>query len=132
MTTTSTPNTGAPSTSSTSATDIEGLRTAIEARDADGVVAWYAEDATLTILDRDHPPAAPAVYRGLDAIRVYYQDICGRNIHHEVRDAVATSDGLAFTQHCAYPDGTAVLCATVARTRSGKIYSQTAVQVWDS
>ena len=126
MTTTSTPSTG------TGTTGLEGLRTAIEARDADGVVAWYAEDATLTILDRDHPPAAPAVYRGLDAIRVYYQDICGRNIHHEVRDAVATPDGLAFTQHCAYPDGAAVLCATVARTRGGKIYSQTAVQVWDS
>ncbi|HUK71974.1 MAG TPA: nuclear transport factor 2 family protein [Streptosporangiaceae bacterium] len=116
----------------TSGHDIERLRTAIEARDASRVVAWYAEDATLTILDRDHPPSAPAVYRGLHAIRDYYQDICGRNIHHEVRDAVATAEGLAFTQHCSYPDGTAVLCATVARTRNGKIHRQTAVQVWDS
>jgi hypothetical protein len=123
MTTTSTPSTGA--------LDIEGLRAAIEARDATGVVARYTEDAILTILDRDHPPSAPAVYRGLDAIRAYYQDICGRNIHHEVRDAVATPEGLAFTQHCSYPDGTAVLCATVARTSGGKIHRQTAVQVWD-
>ena len=83
-------------------------------------------------LDRDHPPAAPAVHRGLDAIRAYYQDICGRNVNHQVRDVVATPDGFAFTQHCSYPDGTAVLCATVARTQDGKIRSQTAVQVWDS
>jgi hypothetical protein len=107
------------------------LRTAIEARDADGVLAWYDEDATLTMLDRDHPPSSPAVYRGLRAIGAYYEDICGRNIDHQVRDAVATEDGLAFTQHCRYPDGTAVLCATVARTRQGKIHRQTAVQVWD-
>jgi ketosteroid isomerase-like protein len=116
----------------TSAPDISGLSTAIVARDADGVVAWYADDATLTVLDRDHPPSAPAVYRGLDAIRAYYQDICGRNIQHEVRDAVATMTGFAFTQHCRYPDGAAVLCATVAATRNGKIEHQTAVQVWDS
>jgi len=120
----------APTTSA--AVDIAALRTAIEARDADGVAAWYAPDASLTILDRDHPPAAPAVHRGLDAIRAYYQDICGRNVNHQVRDVVATPDGFAFTQHCSYPDGTAVLCATVARTQDGKIRSQTAVQVWDS
>jgi ketosteroid isomerase-like protein len=120
----------APATSA--AVDIGALRTAIEARDADGVAAWYAPDATLTILDRDHPPAAPVVHRGLDAIRAYYQDICGRNVNHEVRDAIATPEGFAFTQHCSYPDGTAVLCATVARTQDGKIRSQTAVQVWDS
>lgn len=40
------------------------LKDAIEARDADGVTAWYADNAVLTILDRDNPPAAPATYRG--------------------------------------------------------------------
>ena len=49
-----------------------------------------------------------------------------------MRDAVATPAGLAYTQHCRYPDGTAVLCATVASTSDGKITRQTAVQVWDS
>jgi hypothetical protein len=120
----------APATSA--GVDIDALRTAIEARDADGIAAWYAPDAALTILDRDHPPAAPAVHLGVDAIRAYYQEICGRNVSHEVRDAVASPGGFAFTQHCRYPDGTAVLCATVARTQDGKIHSQTAVQVWDS
>jgi ketosteroid isomerase-like protein len=113
-------------------TDISALSKAIETRDADGVVAWYTDDATLVVLDKDHPPAAPLVVTGIEAIGAYYRDVCGRNITHEVRDAVSTAAGLAYTQYCRYPDGTAVVCATVATTRDGRINSQTAVQVWDS
>ncbi|HEV8173081.1 MAG TPA: nuclear transport factor 2 family protein [Actinoplanes sp.] len=119
-------------TTTQNASDISSLRRAIEARDADGVLAWYADDATLTLLDRDHPPAAPLVFSGTEQIGAYYRDICGRNIEHQVRDAVVTEDGLAYTQHCRYPDGLAVVCVTVAATRDGKIHRQTAVQVWDS
>ena len=57
----------------------------------------------------------------------YYREVCGRNIKHEVRDAVSTTDGLAYTQHCRYPDGTAVICTTVAAARDGRITSQTAI-----
>ena len=113
-------------------TDISALTKAIENRDADGVVAWYTGDATLTVLDKDHPPAAPLVFTGAEAIGAYYRDVCGRNIQHEVRDVVSTAGGLAYTQHCRYPDGTGVVCATVAATRDGRIHSQTAIQVWDS
>jgi hypothetical protein len=117
---------------STVALDIADLAAAIEQRDADAILGWYADDATLNVLDKDHPPAAPAQYRGLDAIGAYYRAVCGRNIDHEVRDAVITATGLAFTQHCRYPEGTGVLCSTVAVLRDGKIHQQTAVQVWDA
>lgn len=119
-------------TSTTSATGIGRLTAAIESRDADAVLAWYSPDAVLTVLDRDHPPTAPAVYHGLDEIGAYYRDVCGRNIRHEVRDAVATESGFGFAQHCSYPDGTRVVCATVAFLSDGRIERQTAVQVWDS
>jgi ketosteroid isomerase-like protein len=119
-------------TTTQNAPDISTLAGAIEARDADGVLAWYAPDATLTVLDRDHPPAAPQVFSGAEQIGAYYRDVCGRNIEHDVRDAVITDDGLAYTQHCRYPDGLGVVCATVATLRAGKIQSQTAIQVWDS
>ena len=56
----------------------------------------------------------------------------GRNISHEVRDAVSTDDGVAFNQQCRYPDGNAVVCVTVARLTAGKISAQTAVQAWDA
>ena len=61
---------------------ITSLKDAIESRDAEGVTAWYADNAVLTILDRDNPPAAPASYRGLEEIGAYYRDICGRNMEH--------------------------------------------------
>ena len=94
---------------------ITSLKDAIESRDAEGVTAWYADNAVLTILDRDNPPAAPASYRGLEAIGAYYRDICGRNMEHSVEDLVSTNDGLGYTQRCRYPDGTRVVCVTVAR-----------------
>jgi hypothetical protein len=112
--------------------DTGSLIRAIESRDADGVLAWYRADATLIVLDRDHPPAAPLVLSGIEQIGAYYRDVCGRDIHHEVRGALSTAQGLAYTQHCRYPDGAAVVCATIATTRGGKIHSQTAIQVWDS
>ena len=111
---------------------ITSLQDAIESRDADGVTAWYADNAVLTILDRDNPPAAPATYRGLEEIGGYYRDICSRNLEHSVEDLVSTDDGLGYTQRCRYPDGTRVVCVTVARLLHGKITRQTVVQVWDT
>jgi hypothetical protein len=110
--------------------DLAELARAIESRDADGIIARYADDATLTVLDHDHPPSGPQVYAGRAAIADYYRDVCGRNIAHEVRDAVGSPSGLAFAQFCRYPDGTQVVCATVAAVRDGLIQQQTAVQTW--
>ena len=112
--------------------DLAELSAAIERRDADAILSWYAEDATLTVLDRDHPPATPSSFEGLDAIGAYYRDVCGRNIKHRISDAVGTPSGLAYRQQCAYPDGTGVVCVSVAAVADGRIRSQTAVQVWDS
>jgi SnoaL-like domain len=92
----------------------------------------YAPGATLSLLDRDHPPADPAVYAGVAEIEAYFRDTCGRNMDHRVQDRVATPDRIAFTQHCRYPGGEQVLCITVATVRDGLITDQTAVQVWDS
>jgi ketosteroid isomerase-like protein len=112
--------------------DISTLAKAIENRDAEGVLAWYRDDAVLTLIDRDHPPAAPLVFAGAEQIGTYYRDLCGRNIEHQVRDVVATADGLAYAQHCRYPEGAGVVCTTVATLRDGRIQTQTAVQAWDS
>jgi hypothetical protein len=111
--------------------DITALARAIESRDAATITALYAENATLTLLDRDHPPSNPQVLSGREEIGTYYRDICGRNLDHQVRDAVSSPSGLAYTQHCHYPDGTRVVCTTVATVEGGRITSQTGVQVWD-
>jgi hypothetical protein len=111
--------------------NISALARAIESRDADTITGQYAEGATLTVLDRDHPPSSPLVLTGREDIGDYYREVCGRNIDHQVRDVVSTPTGLAFAQHCRYPDGAQVVCATVATVESGLIVRQTAVQTWD-
>jgi hypothetical protein len=118
-------------TTTPNATDIATLARAIEARDAETITALYAEDATLTLLDRDHPPSNPQILSGRSDIGTYYRDICGRNMDHQVRDAVSTPTGLGYTQLCRYPDGARVVCTSVASVKDGLIVSQTGVQVWD-
>ncbi len=124
--------TTALSSSTTTAALLDSLAAAIQRKDGSAVAAHYATGATLTLLDRDHPPANTAVYSGHDEIEAYFRDICGRNMEHRVEDRVASPDRIAFTQHCRYPDGAQVLCIAVASVRDGLITDQTAVQVWDA
>jgi ketosteroid isomerase-like protein len=128
----STAETTTPSGTAPGTLDLAAFAAAIENRDADALLAWYAPDATMTLLDRDHPPATPTVLEGLAAVDSYLRDVCARNIEHRVSDVVATADGLAFVQHCRYPEGNGVVCTSVAVLRSGRIQSQTSVQVWDA
>ncbi len=116
----------------TTAPDTRALQHAIETRDAAGVLAWYTDDAVVTLVDRDHPPAAPQVFTGSAEIGTYYTDICGRNIEHTVDGMVVDAAGLAYLQRCRYPDGAQVTCATVALLTGGRISRQTIVQAWDS
>lgn len=121
MTTTATSNT----------LDTAALVAAIQDRDATAITNLYAADATISIVDRDHPPAAPQVLTGHDEISAYYRDICGRNIDHTVPQLVADARGLAFEQHCRYPEGNRVVCVTVAAVENGLITRQTIAQSWD-
>ena len=118
-------------TTAPTTTLLDTLAAAIEAKDAVAIAAHYAPEATLSLYDRDHPPADPTVLAGSAEIEAYYRDICGRNMDHRVADRVATPDRIAFTQHCRYPGGEQVLCLTVATVRDGRIVDQTALQVWD-
>jgi hypothetical protein len=118
-------------TTTTTPLDTTALVAAIEGRNADALTALYADDATITMLDRDHPPAAPLVVSGREEINAYYRDICGRNIDHSVQGLVADGAGLAFEQQCRYPEGTQVVCVTVASVIGGRIQHQTASQTWD-
>ena len=111
---------------------LDQLRRAIEARDAGTLSGLYADDAVITIMDRDHPPGAPMRISGRAAIEGYYADICGRDMTHAVDAVVAGPSNLAFTERCAYPDGTRVFCSAMADTTGGRISRQVTVQVWDS
>lgn len=107
------------------------LKRAIESRDAPMLSSFYADDAVVRVIDRNNPPSKPRVVRGRPAIATFFDDICSRAMTHEVTTSVADGNRLAFTQACAYPDGTKVFCAAMVELKGGKIAQQTVVQAWD-
>lgn len=116
----------------TIADTLDTIRRATEARDADALIALYADRATLTIVDRSRPPSRPEVLTGRAAIADYVRETTAREMTHEVADEVGGPERLSFTVRCRYPDGTRVFCATTADLdASAHITRQTIVQAWD-
>ena len=107
------------------------LKQAIEARDGPMLSGFYAEDAQVRLIDRNNPPSTPREIRGRAAITTYWDDICSRAITHKVETSIAEGEKLAFTQDCAYPDGTRVFCISALTLRGGLIGDQVVVQAWD-
>jgi ketosteroid isomerase-like protein len=118
-------------TTSHTAFDFARLRRAIEERDASSQLALYTDDAEVRLVDRDHPPRAPRVLHGRDAIRQWIEDVCARDMTHRVENEVLGDGRAAFTEACRYPDGTNVLCSAVLELREGRIARQLGVQAWD-
>lgn len=111
---------------------VAALKRAIENRDGPALAAFYRDDAEIRIIDHEHPPKAPRVLAGKAAISAYYDDACGRAMTHHVDEGVSDGQHLAFTETCAYPDGTQVICAAMIELEGGRIKRQTSVQAWDS
>jgi ketosteroid isomerase-like protein len=107
------------------------LKRAIETRDASALSGFYADDAIMRVVDRNNPPSKPRMLRGRPAISTFFDDICSRAMTHEIASCVTEGNNLAFTQACAYPDGTKVLCVAMVELKAGKIARQTIVQAWD-
>jgi hypothetical protein len=111
---------------------LAALSRAIETRNSTAMRDFYSENARMRIIDRDHPPSKPQEIVGRAAISAYFDDVCGRAMTHKVENGCIEGERLAFTQNCAYPNGSRVFCSTVAELKSGKITNQTIVQAWDA
>ncbi len=72
--------------------DLDVLRRAHGQHDAEALVTLYAEDAALEIVDTTSPPSEPRRLEGIDAIRAYYEDVCARDMTHEVEDAFTVAE----------------------------------------
>lgn len=111
---------------------MDTIRTATESRDAETLAGLYADDVELTVVDRSTPPSSPRRLHGKAEVVAYLEDTCGREMTHRVDDIVEGDGRIAHTVHCRYPDGTRVLCMTVAELDdTGLIVRQTIVQAWD-
>lgn len=107
------------------------LRKAIENCEAQTLIGFYANDAIMRIIDRDHPPSKPMELKGKSEIARYYEDVCSRAMTHRVESAVTDGEHMAFTQACAYSDGGRVFGTAMLDLVDGKIISQISVQAWD-
>ena len=110
---------------------VAALKRAVEGRNADALAGLYADDALMQVIDRNNPPSNPRKLEGKAAISAYFSDVCGRDMTHKIESGIAAGNRLAFTQSCAYPDGTKVFCSAMVDLKSGKIARQTVVQAWD-
>ena len=109
----------------------ELLRDAIESRDANAMLALYADDALVVEYDKRSPPSSPMKFEGKEQIEPMVRDICGREMTHKVGDEVIGDDRFAYTERCEYPDGNLVFSAMVCDLRDGKIARQVGLQAWD-
>jgi hypothetical protein len=116
----------------TNGINVANIKRAIEARDAHALSSFYGDNAVVRIIDCDNPPSRPRELKGRAAIIAYYDDVCSRAMTHAVETGLADGNRLAFTQVCAYPDGTRVFCAAMLELADGKISRQTVVQAWDA
>jgi len=107
------------------------IKRAIETRDGRALASFYADNALLRVVDRNNPPSKPREVKGRAAITTFWDDICSRAMTHKVDTTIADGNNLAFTQACAYPDGTKVFCAAMLELKNGRIARQTVVQAWD-
>jgi len=111
--------------------DFTALRRALEAGDAAALATLYAEDAELTIIDRNRPPSAPLRLLGRPAIEGFWRDACRREVTHAVGGEVFGPDRVAFVERCAYRDGGQVMASVMLDLRDGRIARQLTVQAWD-
>lgn len=111
--------------------DFEVLRRAIEGRDAETLLDFYADDAELLTVNRNTTPSSPYTMRGKEEIGEYLRDVFGREMTHKVENEVVGEDRIAFQEACEYPDGVRVLGAETMELRDGKIFRQVNIEAWD-
>jgi ketosteroid isomerase-like protein len=116
----------------TSSFDAAALRRAYSGRDAESLLAHYADDAKVEIVDAQNMPSKPLRLDGKDAIRGHLEDVLARDMTHEVDVVADGPDAVGYVLRCAYPDGTRVLCASTSQLRDGKIVREVVVQAWDA
>ena len=104
--------------------DFEALRHAIERCDLDLMLGFYAEDATLSIVNAGAPQALPFELRGKAEIAKYLRAVFSQKTSHRVEENVIGEERVTFREACGYPDGSRVVVETTLELDEGKIVRQ--------
>jgi hypothetical protein len=113
---------------STGKLDFESLRLAIEGKDPDALLSFYAEDAELRIVNAALPDGVAFELRGREQIERYLRAVCDQQMSCLLEgEAVFGEGSIGFVEVCEYPDGTRVAVRTTLEIADGLIRRQTDV-----
>jgi hypothetical protein len=110
---------------------LDAIRKGYGERDAELLASLYAENVEFTICNRNNPPAKRLVLRGREAVRRMFEDLCTREMTHQIRNMTVGDGSIAFSAHCQYPDGCQVVAINIATLKNGSIVSEISVDCWD-
>jgi hypothetical protein len=60
-----------------------------------------------------------------------FEDLCRREMTHQLANATVGDGSIAFSAHCRYPDGCQVVALNIATLKNGRIASEISVDCWD-
>lgn len=105
--------------------DFPALREAIERKDPEALLGFYAEDAELRIENASLPDGKAFELRGRAQIERYLGAVCDQEVGRAVRgEAVYGERSVAFVETCRYSDGAPVFVTTTLEVEGGLIRRQ--------
>jgi len=110
---------------------LEAIRKGYKNRDAKLLMSVYADDVEYTVVNRNNPPAKRLVLRGHAAVERMYQDLCAREMTHQLVRTIVSDGSIAWQTLCQYPDGCQVVALNLASIKNGRIVNEFSVDCWD-
>jgi hypothetical protein len=108
--------------------DFGALRGAIERRDPDALIGFYADDAEVRVENAALPDGKAFELKGRSQIERYLKAVCEQEVGRALKGgAVFGERSIAFVEACRYQDGGAVSVQTVLEVEGGLIVRQTDV-----
>jgi hypothetical protein len=111
--------------------DFAGFKAAMERKDFDGWLGFYADDAEWTEYRHFSPPRDPNRMVGKEQISDLVRRVCGYDLGITIADEVIAPERIAFSIDVALPDGKRIFEHTIIWVEDGKIIRQVDVEAWD-
>jgi hypothetical protein len=108
--------------------DIEALKRALEARDAEQALTFYSDDLEHLENDAAAPPKSPR-QTGIEYIRTAIEGAAQNGVRLHLDNLVVGDERAACTITCELPDGRRLTSNTIYDLKEGKIVRQLDVQV---
>ena len=104
--------------------NFEALREAIERRDPDRLLAFYADDAELRVVNAGVVDGLAFELHGSAHIERYLRVVFANDAPRRLEVEVRGEERIVFAEECAYPDGITVLVRTTLELAEGRISRQ--------